>query len=274
MPDAVLTKTDFDNGYFLLQLEPEADQTLAGRVGRGHGGCLAPPPSTTRASSTRAGTGRSSRCRGSSGCSSSSSCRCTRWSRWRSARWTRSSAARCPSTSRGGGATAAFRQVLEPVLRRGRLLAAHALSGRSRYVAIASIICLLIGYTVAYYVARYGGRRKTLFLVLLISPFWISYLMRIFAWQSLLQTDGYVNDILHAVPPDRDAGRLALGQTDHGDPVPRLRLRPVHDPARCTDSSTGSTRACSRPAAISAPARRRRSSGSRFRCRDRRSWRG
>ena len=54
------------------------------------------------------------------------------------------------------------------------------------FVFVASIICLLIGYTVAYYVARYGGKRKTLFLVLLISPFWISYLMRIFAWQSLL----------------------------------------------------------------------------------------
>jgi spermidine/putrescine transport system permease protein len=60
----------------------------------------------------------------------------------------------------------------------------------------ASLICLAIGYAVAYYVARYGGRRKTLFLVLLIAPLWISYLMRMFAWQSLLQGDGYVNDLL------------------------------------------------------------------------------
>jgi ABC-type spermidine/putrescine transport system permease subunit I len=35
-----------------------------------------------------------------------------------------------------------------------------------------------------------------LFLVLLIAPLWISYLMRMFAWQSLLQGDGYVNDLL------------------------------------------------------------------------------
>ena len=47
------------------------------------------------------------------------------------------------------------------------------------YVPIASFICLVLGYAVAYYVARYGGRRKGLFLILLISPFWISYLMRI-----------------------------------------------------------------------------------------------
>jgi spermidine/putrescine transport system permease protein len=64
------------------------------------------------------------------------------------------------------------------------------------YVAVASALCLLIGYTVAYFVARYGGRRKTMFLVLLITPFWISYLMRMFAWQSLLTDDGWVNDVL------------------------------------------------------------------------------
>jgi ABC-type spermidine/putrescine transport system permease subunit I len=71
------------------------------------------------------------------------------------------------------------------------------------YVIAASLICVVIGYTVAYYVARYGGRRKTLFLILLISPFWISYLMRMLAWVNLLQTDGYVNKIvtfLHLAP--------------------------------------------------------------------------
>jgi spermidine/putrescine transport system permease protein len=64
------------------------------------------------------------------------------------------------------------------------------------FVPIASLICLIFGYGVAYYVARYGGKRKGLFLVLLISPFWISYLMRIYAWQGLLQDDGFVNKAL------------------------------------------------------------------------------
>ena len=64
------------------------------------------------------------------------------------------------------------------------------------YVLTASAVCLLIGYPIAYFVARYGGRRKGLLLVLLIMPFWISYLMRMYAWQSLLERDGYVNDIL------------------------------------------------------------------------------
>jgi ABC-type spermidine/putrescine transport system permease subunit I len=64
------------------------------------------------------------------------------------------------------------------------------------YVAIASLICVVVGFLVAYYVARYGGKRKTFYLVLLVAPFWISYLMRIFAWQSLLTADGWVNRFL------------------------------------------------------------------------------
>ena len=64
------------------------------------------------------------------------------------------------------------------------------------YVGIASSILLVAGYAVAYYVARHAGKRKTLILVLLISPFWISYLMRMLAWVNLLESDGYVNRTL------------------------------------------------------------------------------
>src|SRR6266516_5700077 len=64
------------------------------------------------------------------------------------------------------------------------------------YVALASLLCLLIGYPAAYFVARFAGRRKGLFLILLIAPFWISYMMRMLAWVDLLQTDGYANKAL------------------------------------------------------------------------------
>ena len=64
------------------------------------------------------------------------------------------------------------------------------------YVALASLISLLIAYPAAYFVARFAGRRKALFLILLIAPFWISYMMRMLAWIDLLQTDGYVNKVL------------------------------------------------------------------------------
>ena len=64
------------------------------------------------------------------------------------------------------------------------------------YVVLATAICLVIAYTVAYYVARFGGKRKVLFLALLIAPFFISYLMRMLSWVELLQPNGYVNNVL------------------------------------------------------------------------------
>ncbi len=67
------------------------------------------------------------------------------------------------------------------------------------YTAIATILSLAIAYPVAYFVARYAGRRKTLFLVLLVAPFWVSYMMRMLAWIDLLQQGGLLNSVLSAV---------------------------------------------------------------------------
>jgi ABC-type spermidine/putrescine transport system permease subunit I len=67
------------------------------------------------------------------------------------------------------------------------------------YVAVASVLSLVVAYPVAYFVARFGGRRKGLLLVLLIAPFWISYMMRMLAWVDLLQVNGYVNKALSLV---------------------------------------------------------------------------
>jgi ABC-type spermidine/putrescine transport system permease subunit I len=64
------------------------------------------------------------------------------------------------------------------------------------YVVTASLLCLLIAFPVSYYVARLSGKRKGLLLALLIAPFWISYMMRMFAWVNLLQDDGLVNKVL------------------------------------------------------------------------------
>jgi len=67
------------------------------------------------------------------------------------------------------------------------------------YVAIASLLSLVIAYPAAYFVARFAGRRKGVFLILLIAPFWISYMMRMLAWVDLLQINGYVNKTLSAL---------------------------------------------------------------------------
>ena len=64
------------------------------------------------------------------------------------------------------------------------------------YVGISLAGCLAIGYPVAYYLARHARRTKTLLLVLLIVPFWVSYLMRMLAWIGLLLPDGLVNRTL------------------------------------------------------------------------------
>ena len=64
------------------------------------------------------------------------------------------------------------------------------------YVVLSLIGCLLIGYPVAYYLARYARRSRGLLLVLLVVPFWVSYLMRMLAWIGLLLPDGIVNRVL------------------------------------------------------------------------------
>ncbi|MDQ3993616.1 MAG: ABC transporter permease [Actinomycetota bacterium] len=67
------------------------------------------------------------------------------------------------------------------------------------YVAIAVALSLAVGYPVAYFIARHGGRFKGLLLLGLVAPFWISYLMRMLAWVNLLQDEGYVNRALTAL---------------------------------------------------------------------------
>jgi spermidine/putrescine transport system permease protein len=64
------------------------------------------------------------------------------------------------------------------------------------YSAATTILSLVIGYPIAYWISRYGGRRKILLLVLVMLPFWTSYLIRTYAWLILLRDDGVVNGLL------------------------------------------------------------------------------
>jgi spermidine/putrescine transport system permease protein len=67
------------------------------------------------------------------------------------------------------------------------------------YVTASLALSFAIGYPVAYYVARHARRTKTLLLVLLVIPFWVSYLLRMLAWIGLLAPDGYVNQVLQGM---------------------------------------------------------------------------
>jgi spermidine/putrescine transport system permease protein len=68
---------------------------------------------------------------------------------------------------------------------------------RSVGFALATVVlCLLIGYPVAYYIAIFGGRWKNVLLALVVLPFFVNYLVRTYAWIAMLGDDGLVNGVL------------------------------------------------------------------------------
>jgi spermidine/putrescine transport system permease protein len=68
---------------------------------------------------------------------------------------------------------------------------------RSVGFALATVVlCLLIGYPIAYYIARFGGRWKTLLIALVVLPFLVNYLVRTYAWVAILSDEGLVNGVL------------------------------------------------------------------------------
>lgn len=61
------------------------------------------------------------------------------------------------------------------------------------YAASATAICLVMGYAVAYTAARFGGRWSVLLVALVVVPWLVSYVVRIYAWKQLLGDEGIVN---------------------------------------------------------------------------------
>jgi putrescine transport system permease protein len=64
--------------------------------------------------------------------------------------------------------------------------------------ALATALCLLIGYPIAYAIARSQGVRRQLLLFLVMLPFWTSFLIRVYAWIAILGPNGLVNQALSA----------------------------------------------------------------------------
>jgi len=62
--------------------------------------------------------------------------------------------------------------------------------------AISTIICLVIGYPFAYGMARCSHSVRNILLMLVILPFWTSFLIRVYAWIGLLKNNGLINDVL------------------------------------------------------------------------------
>ena len=62
--------------------------------------------------------------------------------------------------------------------------------------AATTVLCLVIGFPLAYYIARLPARRQTVWLLLVMIPFWTNFLVRTYAWIFILRTKGLMNTLL------------------------------------------------------------------------------
>ena len=67
-----------------------------------------------------------------------------------------------------------------------------------RIAATSTAICLALGYPMAYAIARSAPARRPLLLMLVVLPFWTSFLIRVYAWMGLLSSNGLLNAFLKA----------------------------------------------------------------------------
>src|ERR1700735_3001637 len=65
-----------------------------------------------------------------------------------------------------------------------------------KVAAVSTLFCLLLGYPMAYAIARATSAWKNLLLMLIVLPFWTSFLLRVYAWIGLLKNNGVINNIL------------------------------------------------------------------------------
>jgi putrescine transport system permease protein len=73
-----------------------------------------------------------------------------------------------------------------------------------KIAGVSTLICLLLGYPMAYAIARASGKLRNPLLMLVILPFWTSFLIRVYAWIGILKHNGLLNNLL-----------LSLGVIDH-----------------------------------------------------------
>jgi spermidine/putrescine transport system permease protein len=81
------------------------------------------------------------------------------------------------------------------------------------YSAAATVLCLIIGFPLAYFTAFKAGRLKNLILLLIILPFFTSYVLRTVAWQLILSDSGWVVGTLRDIGLLSEDGRLLASRT-------------------------------------------------------------
>jgi spermidine/putrescine transport system permease protein len=85
-----------------------------------------------------------------------------------------------------------YRRVLDPVY---LLIFARSVG----YAGLTTLICVVVGYPVAYYIARATEARRNRLLLLVMVPFWTSFLIRTYAWITILKQEGLLNGLVHAL---------------------------------------------------------------------------
>ena len=83
-----------------------------------------------------------------------------------------------------------YRFLLEDALYRNAYLSSI------RIAVVSTVFALLIGYPIAYYIARSPEPRRSILLLLVILPFWTSFLLRVYAWMGFLRREGVINNTL------------------------------------------------------------------------------
>lgn len=82
---------------------------------------------------------------------------------------------------------------------------------RSMWMAVlATVVCLLIGYPVALAVSRMSSRAQSIIMLLIMLPMWINFLLRTYAWMSILENTGLLNRLFAQI------GIIDLGNTVNG----------------------------------------------------------
>jgi spermidine/putrescine transport system permease protein len=82
-----------------------------------------------------------------------------------------------------------------------------------RYAGIATIIALIVSYPLAYWIAFRAGRWRNLFLLMVIAPFFVTYLIRTLAWETILSDNGFVVNTLQTLGVLSSDGRLLATST-------------------------------------------------------------
>jgi putrescine transport system permease protein len=68
-----------------------------------------------------------------------------------------------------------------------------------KVAAVSTVFCLFVAYPMAYAIARASPSSRNVLLMLIILPFWTSFLLRVYAWIGLLKTDGVINQFLQGI---------------------------------------------------------------------------